>query len=77
MGLWIAHPVAIESNPATGTEKYAARWSASSTSQTSARLLNTLSTTSFSRTPSWHLSQENTESFDEIDRVFYWRAGKE
>src|ERR1700730_12384714 len=28
MGLCIAHPVATERHPATGTEKYAARWSA-------------------------------------------------
>jgi hypothetical protein len=39
--------------------------------------LNTLSTTPFSRTPNWHLSQENTESFDETDRLFHWRAGQE
>src|SRR6266852_6613154 len=49
----------------------------SSTSGRSARSLNTLSTTSFSRTPTWHLSRENTESFDETDRFFHWRAGQE
>src|SRR5260370_30766773 len=49
----------------------------SSTSGKSARSLNTLSTRSFSRTPNWHLSQENTESFDETDRLFHWRVGQE
>src|SRR6266851_664610 len=49
----------------------------SSTSGRSARSLNTLSTTSFSRTPTWHLSRENTKSFDETDRFFHWRAGQE
>src|SRR6266851_664606 len=49
----------------------------SSTSGRSARSLNTLSTTTFSRTPTWHLSRENTKSFDETDRFFHWRAGQE